>query len=142
MAEGSGVELDAKKAVEFFRKAIRQGNVPAMFHLLKMTMRGSARTRTGSKPAPSSAWTQASATKGKVILAAHMYMSKQVEKERDLPVAVEDGNAGAVEEFLDSDVDANAIDDDGRTNMIIPAWRAIFAYSALAGCRGGYQCGG
>ena len=54
LAEGSGVEQDSQEAVEFFRNAARQGNVPAMLRLAEMT-------RTGSKPTPCTAWPRASA---------------------------------------------------------------------------------
>jgi ankyrin repeat protein len=85
------------------------------------------------------------AAKAKIMLAAHldlaqleesrnrtramremmppMDLSKQIEKEQDLQLAAAEGKLGAVEEYLQSGVDANAIDDEGRTPMIMAAWR-------------------
>ena len=52
-----------------------------------------------------------------------MDLSNQPQKERDLQLSAAEGNLEAVEELLQSGVDANAIDDEGRTPMIMAAWR-------------------
>ncbi len=52
-----------------------------------------------------------------------MDLSNQPQKEQDLQLSAAEGNLEAVEELLQSGVDANAIDDEGRTPMIMAAWR-------------------
>ena len=149
LAEGRGAARDIEKAAENFRNAALQGNVPAMLRLAEMHLAGfgvpESRIEAQALYYVASSIGSKGAMQAKVLLAAHLDNAQLVEarkraqilrgkmpnqdlaqqrgRERQLLAFAAEGDLDGILEALEDGVDANAINDKGRTAAIVAAWR-------------------
>jgi TPR repeat protein len=149
LAEGRGAARDAEKAVENFRKAALQGNVPAMLRLAEMHLAGLGGPK-NQVEAQALYYVAAGigskgAMRAKTMLGAHLDnaqlekvrkrarilrsqmpkldLAQQQGKERQLLASAARGDLDGILEAIEAGMDANAVDDRGRTAAIVAAWR-------------------
>ncbi len=149
LAEGRGTTRDVEKAAETFREAAFQGNVPAMLRLAEMHLAGlgvpESRVEAQALYYVAANIGSKGAMRAKVLLAAHLDnaqlekarkrarelrgkmpnldLRQQRRRERELLAFAAEGDLDGILEALEDGVDANAVNDKGRTAAIVAAWR-------------------
>ncbi|MBT4045191.1 MAG: hypothetical protein HOK21_25800 [Rhodospirillaceae bacterium] len=152
LAEGRGTARDNKQAVVNFKKAVKQGNVPAMLRLAEMHLAGLG-TPEDRVEAQALYYIAASienrgAAQAKIMLAPHLDESQLGQarkrakdlrakmpdmdlvelssKEAALLAAAAQGDLEIIKASLAAGVDANGINEAGRTALIVAAWRGHY----------------
>ncbi|MBT5191135.1 MAG: hypothetical protein HOK30_00805 [Rhodospirillaceae bacterium] len=149
LAEGRGIARDNKRAVEYLQKAARKGNVASILRLAEMHLTGLGtpkdRVEAQALYYVAASLNSKGGAQATVMLGVHLNNeqlelsreraeilrarmpakdpARRLELERALMIAAAQGDLKTVHEALQSGVDANAINEAGRTAMIVSAWR-------------------